>query len=277
VTVGLAGINHAGLTRLDREISGYGRLVVAFSGGADSALLAYIATQTLGRDQVLCATAISPSLGEDARADCEALASEWNLRWVGVATNEVDDPAYIANDLDRCYHCKTELMSVLGGLAEQERATVALGVNLDDLGDWRPGQRAARERGAVFPFVDANLTKQEVRDISRILELRTWDKPANACLSSRVPHGTPVTIAVLSQVDRAEAALRRVGLSQLRVRHYGDTARIECPDDDMATVLSHRATIVAKLHEVGYRYVTIDLEGFRSGNLSRSALEVRDS
>jgi uncharacterized protein len=245
--------HHVGLERLHAAIEQYPRLVIAFSGGADSSLLAYVASELLGRDAVLCVTAVSPSLGDDARVECETLAREWGLRWVGVNTNETDDPAYILNDLG-------------------EQATVALGVNLDDLDEFRPGQRAALERGAVFPLVEAALVKNEVREISRLLDLRTWDKPANACLSSRVPHGTPVTITVLSQVDRAEAALRRLGFSQLRVRHYGDTARIECTEDEMATLVASRAAVVAKLHEVGYRYVTVDLEGFRSGNLARTAL-----
>jgi uncharacterized protein len=163
-------------------------------------------------------------------------------------------------------------MSVLSPIAEENGATVALGVNLDDLGDWRPGQQAAREQGGVFPLVEAGLSKAEVRNLSRQLGLRTWDKPAAACLSSRVPHGTPVTIGVLSTVDRAESALRRLGFSQLRVRHYGDVCRIELEVSELAKAIELREAINQAMHRVGYDYVTLDLEGFRSGNLSQAEL-----
>src|SRR5207253_1778608 len=177
---------------------------------------------------------------------------------------ELARPEYVANDGDRCYHCKAELLDVVGPLAAAEGATVTLGTNVDDLGDHRPGQRAAAERGAAFPLVDAGFTKAEVRSVSRELGLRTWDKPAAACLASRVPYGTPVTFAVLDRVERAEAALRSIGFRQLRVRHYGDVARIEIDVDDIPRVVADRETVVAAVRGAGYRYVTLDLEGFRS-------------
>jgi uncharacterized protein len=179
--------------------------------------------------------------------------------------------AYRANDTDRCFHCKAELMEVVGPIAVAERATVALGVNVDDLGDHRPGQKAAAEAGAVFPLVTAGFTKASIRDESRRMGLRTWDKPAMACLASRIPYGTAVTVGLLDQVDRAEAALRRLGFRQLRVRHYGETARLEVPVGDFAAVIAQRADIVRAIRDQGYQYVTLDLEGFRSGNLNGSA------
>ena len=260
------------LARLDAELDRYGRLVVAFSGGADSALLAQRATARLGRDAVLCATASSASLAEDEAEDCRALASEWHLRHLLVATDELENPAYLANGLDRCFHCKAELMSVLVPLARAEGARIALGVNLDDLGDHRPGQDAARAAGSVFPLVDAGFTKADVREASRHLGLRTHDKPAAACLASRIPHGTPVTVELLGRIGRAEAALRRLGFHQLRVRDYEHTARLELEPEELPIAIERRDEIVAALQALGYRYVTLDLAGFSSGNLSREAL-----
>jgi uncharacterized protein len=192
------------------------------------------------------------------------------LRWETVATAELDEPAYAANDGLRCYHCKSALLSALGPLARERGATVVLGVNVDDLGDHRPGQVAAAEGGAAFPLVDAGFTKADVRHWSRQLGLRTWDKPAAACLASRVPYGTPVTLGVLSRVERAEAALRRLGFAELRVRHYGDVARLEVPIDRLLDVVERRGAVVAAVRAAGYEYVTLDLEGLRSGNLNRA-------
>lgn len=259
--------------RLESLLTGLRRVVVAFSGGADSAFLAAVATSALGADAVLCATAVSASLAPEERSDVEALAAEWGLRHVAVDADELARPEYVANGTDRCAHCKTELMDALAPLAAAEGAAVALGVNLDDLGDHRPGQRVAAERGAVFPLVDAGFTKALVRTASRLAGLRTWDKPAAACLASRIPHGTPVTFTTLSQVARAESALRSLGLRQLRVRHHGDTARVEVPPDEMPALLAEREAVAAALHAAGYRYATVDLDGFRSGRLARAALE----
>jgi uncharacterized protein len=262
-----------GLERLARVLGGLGRVVVAFSGGADSSLLGYVANRTLGPARVLCVTSSSASLGADELARCRALAAEWGLRHLVVETNELADESYARNDLDRCYHCKRELMDVLAGPAARESATITLGVNLDDLTDYRPGQRAAAERGAVFPLVEAGLAKHDVRELSRRLGLRTWDKPAAACLASRIPHGTPVTLGVLRRVEAAEAALRGLGFRVLRVRHYGDTARIEFGLDELPRALDARESIVAAIRSAGYHHVTLDLEGFRSGNLTRTARE----
>jgi pyridinium-3,5-biscarboxylic acid mononucleotide sulfurtransferase len=260
------------LARLTAVLGSYERLHVAFSGGADSAFLAYTALDALGADRVVAVTAVSPSLPAAERAECASLAATWGLTHIEVPTDEMEQAAYRRNDGDRCYWCKDALMRAVGPIARSSGATVALGVNVDDLGDHRPGQRAAAEAGAVFPLVDAGYTKSMVRAASRALGLPTWDKPAAACLASRIPYGTSVSVEVLSRVERAEAALRAVGLPALRVRHYGDTARIEVPLDDLGTMVDRRVEVVAAVKGAGYRYVTLDLEGLRSGNLN-AALE----
>jgi uncharacterized protein len=258
----------AKLAALRDELATLSPVVVAFSGGADSAFLAAVAHRTLGAGQAHAVTAVSPSLAGVERHDCEALAGEWGLRWTPVESAEMERVAYRVNDTDRCFHCKAELMDVLTPIAAADGARVVLGVNLDDLGDHRPGQRAASLAGAAFPLVTAGFSKAEVRAASRRLGLRTWDKPAAACLASRVPYGTEVSVAVLSRVERAEAALRGLGFTQVRVRHYGDTARIEVELAELERLLAVREQVVAGVRAAGYRYVTLDLEGFRSGNLN---------
>jgi len=256
------------LDALRRRLCELDRVVVAFSGGADSAFLAWVAHDTLGPGRASAATAVSASLAGEEEVDCAALAEEWGLRWRAVETNELERPAYVANDTDRCRHCKSELMDALSPLAAAEGATIVLGTNLDDLGDHRPGQAAAAERGAAFPLVDAGFTKAAVRAASRELGLRTWDKPAAACLASRIPYGTPVTLGTLDQVGRAEAALHRLGFRQVRVRHYADLARLEVEVVDLPRAVEQRADVVAAVKAAGYKRVTLDLEGFRSGNLN---------
>ena len=256
------------LAQLRARLRELARVTVAFSGGADSAFLAWVANDTLGPGAAHAVTAVSPSLAPVEHDACAALAGEWGLRWTAVETDELARAAYVANGPDRCYHCKAELMDVVAPLAVAEGATIVLGTNVDDLGDHRPGQLAAAERGAVFPLVEAGFTKDAVRAASRALGLRTWDKPAAACLASRLPYGTPVKVEVLSRVGRAEAALRALGFLQLRVRHYGDIARVELDESDLADAVERRAEVVAAVKECGYSYVTLDLEGFRSGNLN---------
>jgi pyridinium-3,5-biscarboxylic acid mononucleotide sulfurtransferase len=256
------------LAELRRELETYARVVVAFSGGADSAFLAWVAHDTLGPERAIAATAVSPSLAGFELDDCRALATEWGLHHVEVHTDEMENAAYRVNDGDRCFFCKDALMDALAPVAAARDAIVLLGVNVDDLGDHRPGQRAAAARDARFPLVDAGFTKDAVREASRELGLRTWDKPAAACLASRLPYGTPVSLETLASVEAAETALRALGFREMRVRHYRETARIEVPVDALAAVVEARDAVVAAVKGAGYRYVTLDLEGLRSGNLN---------
>ena len=257
------------LDRLRARLAGLGATVVAFSGGADSALLAWAAHDVLG-ERALAVTAVSPSLPGDERDACRDLAEQWGMAWQEVATHELDDPRYTRNDADRCFWCKDALLTALGPLATERGATVCLGVQLDDLGDHRPGQRAAAAHGVLAPLVAAGLSKAEVREASRRLGLRTADKPAAACLASRIAYGVQVTPARLSRVERAEALLRSFGLDQLRVRDHGDLARVEVPPEALAGLVEpeRRARLVAGLRELGFTWVTLDLEGFRSGSMN---------
>ncbi len=253
--------------RLTNACRAVGPMVVAFSGGVDSALLAVAADRALPGSTWL-ATADSASLAEGELAHCREFAERWQLAWQPAITAELHDVRYLANSGDRCFWCKSALMDQLSPIAEQHRATVVLGVNLDDLGDHRPGQEAARERGARFPMVDAGFTKANVRQLAKAWGLEVWDRPAMPCLSSRIPYGTPVTVPLLSKIDRAEAVLRSLGFVDIRVRHYDDTARIELPADDLVRAATMADQIVTAVTGAGYRYATLDLAGLRSGNLN---------
>ena len=247
-----------------------GRVIVAYSGGADSAYLAWAAHRVLGENAV-AVTADSASIPESHKADAEAFAREWGFRHEYIETREFENPDYTKNDANRCFHCKDELFTRLAEVArERGIAHIAYGVNVDDLGDYRPGQRAAKLHDANAPLVDAGLTKAEIRELSRLSGLSTWDRPAAACLSSRIPYGTPVTIENVKTVERGEESVRALGFRQFRVRFHGKLVRLEIAKDELAAALTPEMVerFVAIFKPLGFHYVTIDLEGYRQGSLN---------
>ncbi len=261
----------AKVDRLHQLVRATGGAIVAFSGGTDSTLVAAVAERTLG-ERALAVTAVSPSLPPGEAALTRRVATELGIRHRLVHTHEAEDPAYLANGADRCYHCKDELYGVLARVAREDDFPVVMsGANLDDLGDFRPGLRAAHEHGVRHPLVEALLTKAEVREASRTLGLPTWDKPASACLSSRIRFGVTITVEELSKVGRAERLLKDLGFRQCRVRvHDAELVRVEVERDEVERLARPdvREQVVRGLTKLGWRYVTLDLEGFRSGSMN---------
>ncbi len=238
--------------------------VVAFSGGVDSTLVLKVAHDVLG-DQALGVTALSESLPAGELEEAKALAASIGARHLVIRTFETQDENYLANAANRCYFCKTEMYARIGEFAAREqKATILDGLNLDDLDDRRPGRAAAIEFGVISPLVDVKLNKLEVRELSRQLGLPIWDKPALACLSSRIPHGTPITLQSLRQVDRAETFLRTLGVRQVRVRHHGDTARIEVEPRDFMLMRTCENEIASRLKELGFPNVVLDPAGYQA-------------
>jgi uncharacterized protein len=257
--------------RLREILSAYPRLLVAYSGGVDSAVLAWTAHQILGAE-MLAVIADSPSLARTHLADALTFAREHQIPVEVVETQELENPAYIRNDSMRCFHCKDELFTVLEHYRESHGFNaIAYGVNADDQGDFRPGQQAARQHHVLAPLLDAGLTKADIRELAHQANLRVWDKPASACLSSRLEYGRPVTPEALTAVERGEDALRALGFRQFRVRHHGDIARIEIARDELSRALTPEmaAEFTAIFKTLGFKFVTLDLEGFRSGSMNQ--------
>lgn len=257
---------------LEESLQSLGRTLIAYSGGVDSAYLAWAASKVLGQD-VLAVIADSPSLARSQLQDALAFAREHGIAVEVIQTSEMDKPEYVRNDRQRCFHCKDELFQVMESFAAKRGfQSIAYGVNVDDQSDFRPGQMAAKQHQVAAPLLHAGLTKADIRELARAAGLRVWEKPASACLSSRIEYGRPVTLEALTAVEQGEEILRRLGFRQCRVRHHGEIARIEIAQDELPSALTPEmfAEFTRAFKALGFTFVTVDTEGFRSGSMNAS-------
>jgi uncharacterized protein len=254
--------------KLKEILTDFGSVVVAYSGGTDSTLVLKVAQEVLG-NKVVAMTAISASLPSADRVEAEQIVNQIGAKHILVESEETSNPEYLANTPDRCFFCKKETYGKLSAYAKQIGfKTIVDGTNADDISDYRPGRQAAGDYNVRSPLLEAGFTKTEIRQLAKELGLPNWDKPAAACLASRIPYGTMITLDALLQIERAEALLHSLGLRQLRVRHHGQVARIEAEPGDFMHLLEHRNEVVTKLKTIGYVYITLDLAGFRSGSMN---------
>ncbi|MDI6741062.1 MAG: ATP-dependent sacrificial sulfur transferase LarE [Candidatus Edwardsbacteria bacterium] len=251
--------------KLTRLLKSYGSAVIAYSGGTDSTLLTYLVKQALGVNH-LAVTATSPTYTGEELKNAKAIAMRFGFNHAMVTTDELDDPQFAANPLDRCYHCKQHLFKIIGAMALQKGIkTILDGTNADDAHDFRPGRKAAQEWGVISPFAEAGLNKAEIRRLAKAKGLPNWNKPANACLASRIPFGTKIDPETLAKIEKGELFLAKLGIKKCRVRHHGDIARIEVPPRDFNKVVTRKAEIVKGISEAGYKFITLDLAGYQMG------------